>query len=83
MYDFALICCVTFQVTEHFLALQMMVLSEKLLKELPDDARVISCRFPILDWPVQSSFGSGLDQTFAYDIGNVRSHLQRVPEAEV
>ncbi|XP_029684930.1 protein N-lysine methyltransferase FAM173A isoform X2 [Takifugu rubripes] len=61
----------------------MAVLSEKLLKELPDDARVISCRFPILDWPVQSSVGSGLDQTFAYDIGIVRAHLRKAPEAEV
>lgn len=82
MYGFALLCCVTFQVIQFFLALQMAVLSEKLLKELPDDARVISCRFPILDWPVQSSIGSGLDQTFAYDIGIVRAHLRKAPEAE-
>lgn len=61
----------------------MAVLSEKLLKELPDDARVISCRFPILDWPVHSSVCSGLDQTFAYDIGSVRSLLGNVPEAVV
>lgn len=61
----------------------MPVLSEKLLKELPDDARVISCRFPIPDWPVLSSVGSGLDQTFAYDIANVRSLQGKVPEAVV
>uniref|UniRef100_A0A3P8RZF7 Si:dkey-190g11.3 n=1 Tax=Amphiprion percula TaxID=161767 RepID=A0A3P8RZF7_AMPPE len=46
----------------------MSVLGEKLLKELPDDARVIACRFPFPDWPQQSSAGSGLDQTFAYDM---------------
>lgn len=61
----------------------MAVLSEKLLKELPDDARVISCRFPIPDWPVHSTVGSGLDQTFAYDISSVRSLLVSVPKAVV
>lgn len=59
----------------------MGVLSEKLLKELPDDARVISCRFPIPDWPVHASVGSGLDQAFAYDIASVRSLLGKVPLA--
>ncbi|XP_068167202.1 adenine nucleotide translocase lysine N-methyltransferase isoform X1 [Antennarius striatus] len=57
----------------------MEVLGEKLLKELPDDARVISCRFPVPNWPQQSSVGSGLDQTFAYDIHYVRSYLRKVP----
>ncbi|XP_060894777.1 adenine nucleotide translocase lysine N-methyltransferase [Labrus mixtus] len=62
-----------------FLSPEVMgVLSEKLLKELPDDARVIACRFPFPDWPPQSSAGSGLDQTFAYDIRNVRSHLRKL-----
>ncbi|XP_023154881.1 ATP synthase subunit C lysine N-methyltransferase isoform X1 [Amphiprion ocellaris] len=56
----------------------MSVLGEKLLKELPDDARVIACRFPFPDWPQQSSAGSGLDQTFAYDMNTVRSHLRNV-----
>lgn len=55
----------------------MGVLGEKLLKELPDDARVIACRFPFPDWPQQSTTGSGLDQTFAYDIRSVRSHLRK------
>lgn len=59
----------------------MEVLAEKLLKELPADARVIACRFPFPDWPHQASAGSGLDQTFAYDIGAVRSHLRRVQNA--
>ncbi|XP_035514027.1 adenine nucleotide translocase lysine N-methyltransferase [Morone saxatilis] len=56
----------------------MELLGEKLLKELPDDARVIACRFPFPNWPQQSSVGSGLDQTFAYDISSVRSHLRKV-----
>lgn len=60
-----------------FLAPEVIrVLGEKLLKELPDDARVISCRFPFPDWPQHSSVGSGLDQTFAYDISNVRSQMR-------
>ncbi|XP_074525659.1 adenine nucleotide translocase lysine N-methyltransferase [Halichoeres trimaculatus] len=58
----------------------MWVLGEKLLKELPDDARVISCRFPFPDWPQQLSVGSGLDQTFAYDISSVRSHLRKTSD---
>lgn len=61
----------------------MAVLGDKLLKELPDDARVIACRFPIPDWPQQSSVGFGLDQTFAYDISTVRSHLRKMPNAVV
>lgn len=61
----------------------MEELGEKLLKELPDDARVISSRFPFPDWPPQSSAGSGLDQTFAYDMHSIRSHLRKVPERKV
>lgn len=53
----------------------MELLGEKLLKELPQDALVISCRFPFPNWPQKSSAGSGLDQTFAYEISSVRSHL--------
>lgn len=63
--------------------LQMGVLGEKLLKELSDDARVISCRFPFPDWPHQSSVGCGLEQTFAYDISTVRSHLRNVRNTAV
>nr|XP_046243624.1 adenine nucleotide translocase lysine N-methyltransferase [Scatophagus argus]XP_046243625.1 adenine nucleotide translocase lysine N-methyltransferase [Scatophagus argus]XP_046243626.1 adenine nucleotide translocase lysine N-methyltransferase [Scatophagus argus]XP_046243627.1 adenine nucleotide translocase lysine N-methyltransferase [Scatophagus argus] len=61
----------------------MPVLGEKLLKELPDDARVITCRFPFPNWPQQSSVGSGLDQAFAYDIRSVRSHLRKVTDTLV
>lgn len=53
----------------------MEVLGEKLLKELPDDAFVVACRFPFPHWPPQSSLGSGLDQTWAYDISAVRASL--------
>ncbi|XP_054467419.1 adenine nucleotide translocase lysine N-methyltransferase [Anoplopoma fimbria] len=61
----------------------MEVLGEKLLKELPDDASVIACRFPFPDWPQKSSAGFGLDQTFSYDISTVRSHLRKMPKTAV
>uniref|UniRef100_A0A4W5KVT4 Si:dkey-190g11.3 n=1 Tax=Hucho hucho TaxID=62062 RepID=A0A4W5KVT4_9TELE len=53
----------------------MEVLGEKLLKELPDDARVVACRFPFPQWPHRASHGDGLDQAWAYDISTVRSAL--------
>ncbi|XP_063753763.1 ATP synthase subunit C lysine N-methyltransferase isoform X2 [Eleginops maclovinus] len=55
---------------------KMEVLGEKLLKELPDDACVITTRFPFPNWPLQQSVGSDLDETFAYDISTVRSQLR-------
>ncbi|KAK5909798.1 hypothetical protein CesoFtcFv8_003695 [Champsocephalus esox] len=55
----------------------MEVLGEKLLKELPDDACVIAARFPFPYWPLRQSVGSDLDETFAYDISTVRSHLRK------
>lgn len=54
----------------------MGVLGEKLLIELADDARVVACRFPFPNWPHQLSVGSGLEETFAYDMGAVRLHLR-------
>ncbi|KAM6965010.1 adenine nucleotide translocase lysine N-methyltransferase [Aplochiton taeniatus] len=53
----------------------MDVLGEKLLRELPEDACVVACRFPFPHWPHRSSAGTGLDHTWAYDIGTVRSSL--------
>ncbi|KAM9857984.1 ATP synthase subunit C lysine N-methyltransferase isoform 2-T2 [Aulostomus maculatus] len=61
----------------------MEALGEKLIKELPDDARVITCRFPFPNWPHQSTVGSGLDQTWAYDITTVRSSLRNVSSPAV
>ncbi|XP_042344729.1 adenine nucleotide translocase lysine N-methyltransferase isoform X2 [Plectropomus leopardus] len=55
----------------------MAALGEKLLKELPEDACVITSRFPFPNWPQQSCVGSGLDQTFGYDISTVRAHLRK------
>ncbi|KAL7884729.1 hypothetical protein AOLI_G00074990 [Acnodon oligacanthus] len=50
----------------------MEVLGKKLEEELGDDARVIACRFPFPDWPATASEGQGLDQSWAYDMANVR-----------
>uniref|UniRef100_A0A673JC76 Protein FAM173B-like n=1 Tax=Sinocyclocheilus rhinocerous TaxID=307959 RepID=A0A673JC76_9TELE len=51
-----------------FLAPAVMgVLEEKLLKKLPEDARVIVCRFPFPHWPHSCTAGSGLNQVWAYD----------------
>ncbi|XP_006626872.1 ATP synthase subunit C lysine N-methyltransferase isoform X1 [Lepisosteus oculatus] len=50
----------------------MEVLEKKLLAELPDGARVISCRFPFPHWPSVGTEGAGLDQVWAYDINAVR-----------
>ncbi|KAF3851200.1 hypothetical protein F7725_012972 [Dissostichus mawsoni] len=58
----------------------MEVLGEKLLKDLPDDACVIAARFPFPNWPLRQSVGSDLDETFAYDISTVRSHLRKGPK---
>ncbi|KAI4901062.1 hypothetical protein NFI96_034338, partial [Prochilodus magdalenae] len=50
----------------------MQDLEEKLLKELPRDARVIVCRFPFPSWPHSCTRGSGMDQVWAYDVYTVR-----------
>uniref|UniRef100_A0A3P9HM15 Si:dkey-190g11.3 n=1 Tax=Oryzias latipes TaxID=8090 RepID=A0A3P9HM15_ORYLA len=57
----------------------MQVLGEKLLTELPDDARVIACRFPFPNWPQKMSMGSGLNEVFAYDMRAVRVFLKSSP----
>ncbi|XP_020787967.1 adenine nucleotide translocase lysine N-methyltransferase isoform X3 [Boleophthalmus pectinirostris] len=60
----------------------MEALSDKLLKELPDGAFVVSCRFPVPRWTPHSSIGSNLDQTFAYDISAVRESLKKTIATE-
>ncbi|XP_016150156.1 protein FAM173B-like, partial [Sinocyclocheilus grahami] len=58
----------------HFLKqdfLKMGVL-EELLKELPEDARVIVCRFPFPHWPHSCTAGSGLNQVWVYDVHTAR-----------
>nr|XP_055024496.1 ATP synthase subunit C lysine N-methyltransferase isoform X1 [Misgurnus anguillicaudatus] len=50
----------------------MEVLGRKLETELPDEARVIACRFPFPDWIPTATEGEGLDQTWAYDMNVIR-----------
>ncbi len=50
----------------------MEVLGRKLEKELPDEARVIACRFPFPDWTATATEGEGLDQIWAYDMNAIR-----------
>ncbi|XP_075445673.1 ATP synthase subunit C lysine N-methyltransferase-like isoform X3 [Ascaphus truei] len=46
----------------------METLEEKLSAELPDDARIIVCRFPFPHWSPTCTEGFGLDQVWAYDM---------------
>ncbi|XP_067253426.1 ATP synthase subunit C lysine N-methyltransferase-like isoform X3 [Chanodichthys erythropterus] len=63
-----------------FLAPAVMgVLEEKLLKELPEDARVIVCRFPFPRWPHSCTAGSGLNQVWAYDVHTARESSRTSP----
>lgn len=50
----------------------MEVLAVKLEKELPDEARVIACRFPFPDWTPTATEGDGLEQAWAYDMNAIR-----------
>ncbi|XP_030048137.1 ATP synthase subunit C lysine N-methyltransferase isoform X2 [Microcaecilia unicolor] len=51
---------------------KMETLENKLSAELPDDARVIVCRFPFPHWSPTCSEGFGLDQVWAYDMQSLR-----------
>lgn len=51
-------------------------LATKLLAELPDDARVVSGRFPFPSWTPSSTLGQGLEQVWAYDMKEVRKEAQ-------
>ncbi|XP_068107326.1 adenine nucleotide translocase lysine N-methyltransferase-like [Hyperolius riggenbachi] len=49
-------------------------LKKKLSAELPDDARVIVCRFPLSGWHPTFSEGHGLDQVWAYDMAKIKKN---------
>ncbi|KAM8960855.1 ATP synthase subunit C lysine N-methyltransferase-like [Pelodytes ibericus] len=56
-----------------FLAPSVMeTLEEKLSAELPNDAWVITCRFPFPHWKPTCTEGFGLDQAWAYDMTVVK-----------
>ncbi|XP_044513054.1 adenine nucleotide translocase lysine N-methyltransferase isoform X1 [Gracilinanus agilis] len=59
-----------------FLAPSVLSLLEtKLLAELPNEARVISGRFPFPNWEPTATVGEGLDKVWAYDVGRVRQTM--------
>uniref|UniRef100_A0A3B1K5T4 Uncharacterized protein n=1 Tax=Astyanax mexicanus TaxID=7994 RepID=A0A3B1K5T4_ASTMX len=67
---------------------KMQDLEEKLMEELPDDGRVVVCRFPLPRWPHSSTRGAGLDQVWAYDVCTARhgtrtSSLKPQPKSDV
>ncbi|XP_044289538.1 adenine nucleotide translocase lysine N-methyltransferase isoform X2 [Varanus komodoensis] len=51
---------------------KMLPLESKLLMELPDEARVVTGRFPLPTWTPSSVAGEGVNQAWAYDIRTVR-----------
>ncbi|KAE8636269.1 hypothetical protein XENTR_v10002914 [Xenopus tropicalis] len=53
----------------------METLEKKLSAELPDDARVIVCRFPFPHWPHTCTEGASLDQVWAYDVMRLKGSL--------
>ncbi|NXX23211.1 F173A methyltransferase, partial [Podargus strigoides] len=55
-------------------------LAAKLLAELPDEAWVVSGRFPFPSWPATRTLGQGLDQVWAYDMKEVRRVVQSSAE---
>ncbi|KAG9469644.1 hypothetical protein GDO78_020024 [Eleutherodactylus coqui] len=56
-----------------FLAPSVLTLLEnKMLAELPNDARVVTGRFPLPTWVPSDIIGEGIDRAWAYDIRTVR-----------
>ncbi|XP_075035211.1 adenine nucleotide translocase lysine N-methyltransferase isoform X2 [Mixophyes fleayi] len=56
-----------------FLAPSVLTLLEtKMLAELPDDARVVTGRFPLPTWVPSDIIGEGTDRAWAYDVRTVR-----------
>ncbi|XP_072273470.1 adenine nucleotide translocase lysine N-methyltransferase [Pyxicephalus adspersus] len=56
-----------------FLAPSVLTLLEnKMLNELPDDARVVTGRFPLPTWKPNTIIGEGIDRAWAYDVRTVR-----------
>lgn len=49
--------------------LQLPLLEDKLQKELPAGARVVSGRFPLPTWQPVAVVGEGVDRVWAYDAG--------------
>ncbi|XP_062820348.1 adenine nucleotide translocase lysine N-methyltransferase isoform X3 [Anolis carolinensis] len=54
----------------------LLLLERKLLLELPEDARVITGRFPLPNWIPTATAGEGVNQAWAYDIKSIRGIQQ-------
>ncbi|XP_027718777.1 protein N-lysine methyltransferase FAM173A [Vombatus ursinus] len=52
------------------------LLETKFLAELPNEARVVSGRFPLPSWEPIATVGEGLDKVWAYDIGLIRENME-------
>ncbi|KAM3826686.1 adenine nucleotide translocase lysine N-methyltransferase isoform 2-T2 [Vipera latastei] len=50
----------------------LMLLEEKLLLELPEEARVVAGRFPLPNWTHTDTAGEGVNQAWAYDVKTIR-----------
>ncbi|CAN2390723.1 methyltransferase activity [Pristimantis euphronides] len=62
----------------------LMLLENKMLAELPNDARVVTGRFPLPTWLPSDIIGEGTDRTWAYDIRTVRQAVKSTePGTEV
>ncbi|XP_077305690.1 adenine nucleotide translocase lysine N-methyltransferase isoform X3 [Lithobates pipiens] len=59
-----------------FLAPSVLTLLEnKMLEELPDDARVVTGRFPLPTWAPSTIIGEGTDRAWAYDLRTIRQAM--------
>lgn len=59
-----------------FLAPSVLTLLEnKMLEELPDDARVVTGRFPLPTWAPSTIIGEGKDRAWAYDLRTIRQAM--------
>uniref|UniRef100_A0A8C0GDG4 Adenine nucleotide translocase lysine methyltransferase n=1 Tax=Chelonoidis abingdonii TaxID=106734 RepID=A0A8C0GDG4_CHEAB len=59
---------------------KLPLLETKLLAELPDEARVVTGRFPFPTWMPTTSVGEGINRSWAYDIKTVRQTRHNKPE---
>ncbi|XP_028842707.1 protein N-lysine methyltransferase FAM173A-like isoform X2 [Denticeps clupeoides] len=50
----------------------LTLLQEKLLTDLPNDALVVSGRFPFPDWTACEVVGEGVDRAWAYNVQSLR-----------
>ncbi|XP_056390550.1 adenine nucleotide translocase lysine N-methyltransferase isoform X1 [Hyla sarda] len=54
----------------------LALLEDKMLAELPRDARVVTGRFPLPTWLPSDILGEGIDRAWAYDVRTVRQAVR-------